>query len=311
MGVVLFLMGLLAAPVPEPPGELPDQIAALQMLAGDGQRFLDTVRHFDRAQQVLAEGDMQLARQYARADEQDRANRARARAHNRLALIKRAYEELLRHYPNNARGLTYYGELLYDRLGDKVKAAEAWKMAAALDKTLSAPRNDLGLYFCTDVGEYGKGLACFEEVLKLEPDNPDYLFNVAQVYLVHFPEVEKRYDWSRKRVFKEAMKFSKRAAELAPGDFDLQQDYAVNFFAGENMGVKMNWRQAATAWQRARAVAPKEDSLFFTWLNEARAWIRQGDPERAEGCLREALRIAPDNPAAKHLLAKVLEENSS
>lgn len=305
---ILVLVALLALPIPEPAGELPDEIAALGTLAGDEQHFLEVVRHFDLAQQALADGDLQLAQRYAGAGDPGQANRAKVQAYNRIQLVRLAYEELLRHHPNDAHALTYYGELLYDRLGEKMKAAEAWKTAATLDKGLSAPRNNLALFYCHDVGEYQQGLALLEQVLELESDNPDYLYNAAQIYLVHFPEVEKRYNWKRKRVFRTAMKFSKRAAELAPHDFHLQQDYAMNFFVGENMDVRVKWRQAAAACQRARAIAPQESDIFFTWLNEARVWIRQGNSKRAETCLREALRIWPDHRPAKNLLAKILEE---
>jgi tetratricopeptide (TPR) repeat protein len=101
------------------------------------------------------------------------------------------------------------------------------------------------------------------------------------------------------------MKLSKRAAELKPTDYSLAQDYAVNFFVADQFSAQPDWDSAAAAWQKARGQARRIDEVFYTWMNEARAWMRKPDPARAETCLQEALKIYPDNDVAKSLLRRV------
>ena len=60
---------------------------------------------------------------------------------------------------------------------------------------------------------------------------------------------------------------------------------------------------AAAAWQRARGSASTNEELFYSWLNEARAWINKPDKSKAEACLLEALKIIPDNKVAQNILA--------
>ncbi len=54
-----------------------------------------------------------------------------------------------------------------------------------------------------------------EEALEVEPDNPDFLYNATQLYLNFYPQVAKRYEWPKKKVYHEAMKMSRKAAKLA------------------------------------------------------------------------------------------------
>ena len=105
-------------------------------------------------------------------------------------------------------------------------------------------------------------------------------------------------------MYKEAMKLSKQAAELRPTDYELAQDYAVNFFAAAQLGVEADWAKAAAAWQDARARATQLDQVFYTWLNEARSWLNGSENTKAAACLQEALKIDPNNAIARQLLEK-------
>lgn len=283
---------------------LPTELAGMETLADDETRFLAAVRNYDLIERPLAEWDMSMAQSHGGAGDEALANAKIQEATHRIALVRAAYEEFLARYPKNAQALAYYGELLYDVPGDVAGAVRAWKLAAAIDRNLGRPINDLAIHYC-HCGEYKAGFRYFERLLKMEPSNPDYLFNVAQAYLIHYPEVQKEYRWDKKTVYRKAMAFSEKAARLAPDDYEILQDYAVNFFAGEpNFGVEVDWRRAAEAWQKARPYAPQKENVFFTWLNEARAWSKTGRKDKAAECLREALRILPDNDTAQKLLAE-------
>lgn len=296
---VLAIAGLALGQAP--PAQLPEEARSLETLVHDEHRLLDAARQYDRMQQAQIDWDLDMAKELAAqgdsASAETKANSAQQRARN----IAQVYQYILKHYPNSARAITYYAELLYDRLEEPDKAIEYWLRACKLDRKYGPPRNNLAIHYC-HVGEYERGLKYADQALECEPDNPDFLFNMAQFYLVYGPQVGKLRQWNPRRVYEEAMRLSKRSAELAPGSYPLTKDYAQNFFVAENFQVEADWRAAAEAWQRARQCARHRDDEFFTWLNEGRVWLRARDNERAVQCLQEALKINPGSQPARNLL---------
>ncbi len=288
-------------------GEQTPELAFIEGVIANETEAIDAIRRFDQAQLALASWDIDNARTLDANGDSAGAEESAGSARRRVGMVDQAYRVFLRAYPDNARGLSYHGELLYDHFDDPVTALKNWHLATSLDRTLSAPHNNLGLHYC-HVGSYQKGLRSLDKALELDSDHADYQFNMAQIYLVHGPQVEKIRGWDKKRVYREAMKHSKRAAELAPDDYELRQDYAVNFFAAENYGVEADWKEAAVAWSAAREKARNQTEEFYTWLNEARVWIEHDDTKRAEPCLDAALAIIPESGVALSLLKKVQEQ---
>ncbi|HOQ90767.1 MAG TPA: tetratricopeptide repeat protein, partial [Candidatus Hydrogenedentes bacterium] len=151
-------------------------------------------------------------------------------------------------------------------------------------------------------GRYEQALAHLDEAIKAEPDNADYLFNLAQIYLVHWPQVMRVRLWNMDRLYSEAMALSRKAAELRPRDLSLQRDYALNFFLAENLSSKPDWKTAAKAWANVRRIARRKDDLFNAWLNEGRVWLRAENPDQARKCFEAALQIYPDSEVARGLV---------
>lgn len=300
---VAFLMSIF---VPESAAISPE-LAPLEALANDQKALVDATRRFDLQQQSLIDWDRSMASEYSNSGLPDLVATKGQDIRRRLALIREAWEFVLGYYPNNARANNYYGELFYDYLGDQWKGLEYWKLAVKFDEDLGLAHNNLGLHYFHQ-GQYDKGLRHLGTALGLEPKNPDFLFNVAQIYLNYFPQLEKKYDMNRKKVYKEAIRMSRDAAKYAPDEFDLLQDYAVNFYAAENFGVEADWEEAAEAWEKARAYAPNAQSRFFTFLNEGRVWLRAKKPERAAVALEEAKRLRPDSEVTSQLLDQANRE---
>jgi tetratricopeptide (TPR) repeat protein len=207
----------------------------------------------------------------------------------------------LKHYAESARVRNFRGNLFYDNLNRRHEAAKEWHMAVSLDSKFSEPYNNLGMHYFHN-GNYALGFQNMDKALDLEPGNPDFCFNMAQNYLLFRKEVEKKRGWSNKRVYKEAMKLSKRAVKSAPEDYQLLEDYAVNFLAAEGFGLKTDWKDAARAWKAAREHAPNKVKLFYTWLNEGRAWKQLDRDKDARRCFESALEILPGNEVAQRLL---------
>ena len=300
--LALFSLILAAGLGQTQPIELPDELSHLNALVSQEKDLLDAARAYDKAQCLLAEGELREAKQLKEAGQADESKAKQEQASRRFRQVRTAYEFVLQHYPRNPRVKTYYGEVLYDRFGDFDAAVKNWEEAVVLDPRLATPYNDLGIHYCHS-GEYAKGLQYYDKALELDPENADYLFNIVQTYLTNFPEVQRYRKWDKAKVYREAMKLSKKALKLSPGDFEFARDYALNFFTAENFGVKADWKDAGEAWQRARELARNDAERFNAWLNEARAWTRAENKTKARACIEEALKIQPGNAVAEKLLA--------
>ena len=279
-----------------------DALAGLARVIDDEERAIDRLRAFDVAQQRLVDWDIDIARRMQPSDPLVTTTKMED-AERRITNLRKAYEEFFSHYPKNARARTYYGELLYDRFGEIAGAVQNWKMAEHLDEKLALPLNDLATHYCNN-GDYQLGLRYFERALKIEPRNPDFLFNLTQAYLSDSPQVKRFYKWDDARLYREAMETSRKAMEADPEDFELAKDYAVNFFAAERFGIQADWGKAAAAWRRSRELARTDDERFYTWLNEARVSLFDSRADHAVSCLEEALRIRPQSIPAQRLLEK-------
>ena len=289
--------------------QLPDDLLPLENLMDRPEELVAAVRAFDRQQVALVGWDNELAREYTDAGETLLAQDKRDSAQRRLLRVKQAYERVMNRYPNDAHANCYYGELLYDYFGDVIEGVRRWKLAVSMDTKLDKGYNNLGIHYF-HYGDYDLGLACYDKALRLAPRNPDYMYNMAQAYLASYEAIAKIRKCDKTKLYYEAMKLSKKAVKAAPADFALAQDYAVNFYAAENFGIEVDWPAAAKAWQQARTLARDRTDSFYTWLNEARVWVRANDKPKALDCLKKALEIEPGSEAAKQLLADIEGQTS-
>lgn len=290
--------------------EIPAEFKFLEPVLANEENLIREIRAFEQSQRAAADLEMESAQEANRSGKSEDARAKQTAAGQRIQLIRRAYELSLSYHDDSARLHNYYGELLYDAFGDFPSAVKEWSLASALDDKLSGPLNNLSLHYFHS-GNYAMGLEYLDKALALDPRNPDYLYNLAQVCLIHTPQIAELRGWKPKRVYKAAMTASCKAAKLAPKDYDVVVDYAVNFFAAERYGVRANWRHAAKAWQTARPLARNEAETFYTWLNEARVWIAAKNNEKAVSCLNVALKLRPESEVVQELLRRVREGTAS
>lgn len=285
--------------------QLPAGYESLTPLAGDEMAYVKELRRIDRAQNDVIQSLLQAADALAKGAKMEEAKAKADEAQQIADGVRAAYENALLTYKGNARLHNYYGELLMDYYDEEAAALKEWNLAISLDATLGDPYNNLALFYFHG-GEYSRGLSNLEEALRLEPKNPDYLFNMVQVYMVHGPQIQKIKGWdSQSRVYKDAMKMSAQAAKLDRSDYSLQKDYALNFWRAEPMGAKPAWGDAAKACAHARETAPNPTEQFFLWLQEGRAWIQAGNDKKAQPALEKALELNPSSEVTKTLLAQV------
>lgn len=295
------VIGVLAGLPCGAQGTLPSELVHLQELVGDAGQLVAAARRFDLQQQKLIEWDRELAREHADAGRRDLVETKGEDSDRRLALIEQSWLFALQYYPNDARANNYYGEFLYDYRRRVPEAVQKWLLASRMDSGLASPHNNLGIHYF-HIGDYDNGLKHLRSALKLEPKNPNFLYNLSQMYVIHFPYLQRKYGMPEKKLYKEAMRLSKEAAKYAPDDYDIVKDYALNFFAGENFGVDVPWNEGAKAWIQARNLARTEAEQFHCHLQEGRAWIKAGESARALAALNEARAFEPGSAVIQKLI---------
>jgi tetratricopeptide (TPR) repeat protein len=295
-----------ASTVPASPA-VPDELDGIKNLLDKEKEVVDAAYAFQRVQLGLANWDERMAREIALKGGEQNEKDAQAKldaAHHRRELVAKAWTMIHEKYQENPRVMSYYGVVLYFDLGRPDEALMLWNKAMALDEKLPDPVNELMIHHFHS-GDYDNGWRMLEKVQKLAPNSADVLFNIAQIYFTYHDQACKRYKWKPERVYKEAMKLTKKATEIEPNDFELLQDYANSFNAAENFQVEADWNESAEYWKKARQFAPDAHSVYFTWLNEARSAIRAGDRARAEACLAETLKLDPKSKAANMLMSSL------
>ena len=281
--------------------EWPPSVQHLAAFVGDESQFVIALRDYDKSLIIKIENARVQARLLNGQGKVEEASALLAETQSWANDLRKAYEIGLEYYSSNALLHNFYGDLLYDIFKSVPAALRAWNLALSYDGKLSAPYNNLALHDMHN-GAYEQGLRNLDQALALDNDNPDYIYNMVQTYLVHGPQVGKIRNWKEKKIYREAMRLSKRAAKVSPDDFELQKDYAFNFFLAENFGVEAKWKQAAVAWQRTRELTVKDEALFYTWINEGIVWTNDESFDNAITCLKEALRINSNSDRAKNLI---------
>jgi len=282
-------------------GESVSPFPTLQPYLNNQAEFEKRVRAFDKINVALAHAKYTQAKELEKEKETDKAKALSDEAQALLEQVKAAYELGLSHFQNSAVLHNYYGEFVHDFLGEPAQGAALWQKAIDLDNAFGRAHCNLGMFLLHN-GKYEEGLGHVEKAIELEPENPDFMYNLIQVYLTHFPQVMRIKGWDRPRVYEEAMKLSGRTIALSPNDFELLRDHATNYFLAKDFGAQPDWNAAAKAWQDAREHARNEAERFNTWLNEARVHIRAGKDKKARKCLEQADKIMPNNDIVQTLM---------
>lgn len=289
---------------------IPEELAKLHALSDDEMGLVDAARRLDLRLQKQIEVDRKVAQEHYAKGEEELAIGKGEEIVRIVELIEDAWEFVTRRYPRNARAQNYYGELLYDLKKEQARGERRWRMALSLDGNLSEAHNNLGLHYM-HTGLYDEGLRHLSKALELEPENPDFLFNIVQIYLNYFPEIEKRYKNVKPRKhYRKAMQWSKKATKYAPDDYEILADYANNFYAAENFDTRANWDDAAEAWEHARKCATTKNQIFHTLINEGRAWLRAKEWAKATTRLDEAMKHHPGSDVIQALLDRARKRTS-
>jgi tetratricopeptide (TPR) repeat protein len=253
---------------------------------------------------ALITWDMALAEQYlARGDDQLAEDKMKT-VRERVAAIEKAYAGFLEKHPKNAEAHNYFGNFLADAKHDERRAVGEWETAATLDPGLADAHNNLGTHY-SHAGQVERGLDEYLKAIELDPNHPDYHFNLSQCLFLYRKESQEKLGLTLHGLFERVLLESRTARDLKPADFELAQDYAMVFFGGKPFGYSVDWAECRRAWEYCLDLELKPDQRLNVLLNLARVGVRQDDRAFAEARIEEALAIHPDSLSAKRLLEMV------
>lgn len=218
--------------------------------------------------------------------------------------VEEIYKEGLSKYPDYIKIYDDYGAFLYDYKGDYINSVRLWEQGYKLNEKDASINNNLALHYF-HIGEYDRGWEHLQNALKYGESEPNILYNSAQIFIIYRNQIQERTGWNKEKIYKKAMDYSEKAAKISPDDFELLKDYALNFFTAAQFDLPIDGKKSAFAWQSARKHARNDDEVFYTWVNEGRAWLSINELKKARECLVEAIKIRPDSVVVKDILLRI------
>jgi tetratricopeptide (TPR) repeat protein/thiol-disulfide isomerase/thioredoxin len=230
-----------------------------------------------------------------------------------------SFARALRDDPSSAEACYGLGSA-YLNLQKTAEARESFeraiKLRASYPDTLANAWNNLGILAMRE-GRAEEALRCFQEALRLNPNNLIALNNLGNAH-----RQQKNWDAARKTF--------ERALAVSPNDPDAnyglgmvyaQADDATHAYeylqralksraaypeALNNLGIlylrTQRRDEAVASFEECIRVAPEFDQAY---LNLARVYLVEGAPEKARAILLELLKQHPDHAQAKDMLSQL------
>ncbi len=201
------------------------------------------------------------------------------RIKERIAPVRKGYEDFLKRYPNNAHGYLAYGSFLNDT-GDEEGAAAQYEKSRAIDPKNPAVWNQLANYY----GEFSpvtNAFAYYTKAIELDSNEPVYYQNFATTVYLFRKDAREYYHITEPEVFDKALALYRQAMKLAPDDFPLATDYAQSYY-----GIKpLRTNDALVAWTNALQIARDEVEREGIYIHLARIKISIGQYAEARAQL--------------------------
>jgi tetratricopeptide (TPR) repeat protein len=189
------------------------------------------------------------------------------RAKERLALVKKDYEEFIRQHPDYVRARLAFGSFLH-QTGDPEGALAQWEKAGQLAPDNPAVWNNLADYY--EDGNGKKAIEYYSKAIELDPSQPLYYHNLAVCVYMCRTEAEEYWKISEQEVFDKSLELYRKAMKLDPDNFILASEYA-----GTLSGIRpLRLEDALAAWNQCLKIAHDEMEREGVYVHLARIQLQ-------------------------------------
>lgn len=241
-----------------------------------------------------------------------------SRMDQRLAPVRKAYEDFLRRHPDHARARLAFGSFLND-LSEEDEAVAQWEKARDLDPKNPAAWNNLADHYSRH-GAAGKALECLDQALKINPREPVYYRNLGTlVFLERKVAMDHYHLADEQQVLRRALDLYRQARQLDPENFPLATDLAQVYYylkpgkaddpAQAKAAADKQADEAINAWLEARKLVRSDLDREGVAIHLARVCLLHDRLDQARQYLAEIK--SPSLAAAKKTLQNDLDRRAN
>jgi tetratricopeptide (TPR) repeat protein len=193
------------------------------------------------------------------------------RIEERLALVRKEYEDFLKRHPDHARAHVAFGSFLNDTKDEDAARGE-YEKALQLDPKLPSAWNDLANSY-SHTGPVSKMFELYAKAIELDPSEPVYYENLATVVYLYRVDARDYYHFADDQpVFDKAMHLYEKALSLDPTNFALATELAQSYY-----GIKpTRTGDALNAWTNALKIATTDLERQGVYIHLARFKVNAG-----------------------------------
>ncbi len=194
--------------------------------------------------------------------------------------IQSLWEEYLITNPNDVEALIIYGKFRR-AIGDADTAYMIFKDADSINPNLAVVKQQL----CTreaESGMYEEAYGHIRDAVRLEPKNPVYHTQLAQLIMVFRQLMISDGKHTQKELDAEMLAAYKKAFELTPNDREAKWRYAAAFY---EVG-KADWNAALKLWEEIVADSTFDFERQTALINKARVLMELRRDAEAESILK-------------------------
>jgi tetratricopeptide (TPR) repeat protein len=189
------------------------------------------------------------------------------RAKERLALVKKDYEDFLQQHPDYVRARLAFGSFLHQS-GDTDGAKAQWEKAGQLAPNNPAVWNNLA--DCYEESNVKKAFEYYSKAIELDPGQPLYYHNLAVCVYMFRTDAQDYWKISEQQVFDKSLELYRKAMKLDPDNFILASDYAGSFY-----GIRPpRLEDALAAWKQCLKIAHDEMEREGVYIHLARLQLQ-------------------------------------
>lgn len=224
----------------------------------------------DDAAQTEADRWIREAKAFEAAGTPSPVDTLTARIEQRLAPVRKAYEDFLRRHPNHVRARLAYGSFLYE-IHEEDEGVAQWLKAREIDPAHPAAWNNLANHY-GHRGPVMKAFECYEKAIELQPNEPVYFQNLATTTYLFRRDAMEFYKLTEREVFDKALALYRKALQLDPTNFPLASDLAQTYY-----GIKpLRADEAIEAWNYALKIANDDIEREGVHIHLARVKLNSG-----------------------------------